>query len=188
MEAVIVYESMFGMTHDVADAVADGIRQAEPGSTVTTLRVTDADPARAAAADLLVVGGPTHMRGMTSGMSRKMATKIEQKSRTGEGPTMGHGLEPDVESTGLRDWFHALPKAPRGRHAAAFDTRGEGPMVGSAAKGIAHRLERHGYELVGEPEGFLVVGDAGLLGDGEVERARTWGADLVRRLTAASSR
>jgi hypothetical protein len=60
-------------------------------------------------------------------------------------------------------------------------------MVGAAAKGIAHRLERHGYELVAEPEGFLIVGDEGQLKDGERERARAWGADLVRRLTAVGA-
>ena len=64
---------------------------------------------------------------------------------------MGHGLEPGAEGDGLRDWFHTLPKAAPHRRAAAFDTRGEGPMVGAAAKGIAHRLERHGYDLVAEP-------------------------------------
>ena len=56
-------------------------------------------------------------------------------------------------------------------------------MVGSAAKGIAHRLHKHGYRMVAEPEGFIVGGEQSLLKDGETERARAWGADLVERLT-----
>ena len=62
-----------------------------------------------------------------------------------------------------------------------------GPMVGAAAKGIAHRLERHAYTQVAEPEGFIVEGEAGLLRTGERERARAWAAGLVRQMTASGS-
>lgn len=180
MEIAVVFESMYGMTHEIADAIAEGVAEAQPDATVTRLRVGEAEPARVAAADLLIVGGPTHMHGMTSGLTRKMAVSMEEKKERDEGGHLGHGLEPGAEGSGLRDWFHTLPKAARGRHAAAFDTRGEGPMVGAAAKGIAHRLERHGYGLVADPEGFVVEGDAGLLRAGERDRARAWAAGLVR--------
>jgi len=187
MEITVVFESMFGATHEVADAIAEGVAAAQPGATVTTLRVGDADPERVAAADLVIVGGPTHMRGMTSGMSRSMAVKMEEKKEHDEGRPIGHGLEPGVEGDGLRDWFHTLPRSGKGRRAAAFDTRGEGPMVGAAAKGIAHRLESHGYELAAGPEGFVVEAD-GLLKTGERERARAWAAGLVRQPTASGPR
>jgi len=187
MEITVVFESMYGTTHEVADAIAEGVAEAQPDATVTCVRVGDAEPDRAAASDLLIVGGPTHMRGMTSGMSRKMAVKTEEKAERDEGRTMGHGLEPGIDGPGLRDWFHKLPKAGQGRPAAAFDTRADGPMVGAAAKGIAHRLERHGYTLVAEPEGFVVEGEAGLLRTGESERARAWAVGLVRQMAASSS-
>jgi hypothetical protein len=188
MEIAVVFESMYGVTHEVAEAIAAGVTEAQPDAAVTCLRVGDADPARVAAADIVIVGGPTHMRGMSSGMSRKMAVQIEEKKERESGETMGHGLEPGVEGDGLRDWFHRLPKGAAGRRAAAFDTRGEGPMVGGAAKGIAHRLKSHGYRLVAAPEGFVVEGDAGLLKAGERERARIWAAALVREAAAAGSR
>ena len=187
MEIAVVFESMYGATHEVADAIAEGVAEAQPDATVTRFRVGDADPARVAAADLVIVGGPTHMRGMSSGMSRSMAVKMEQKKEHDEGQVIGHGLEPGAEGEGLRDWFHTLPKGARGRRAAAFDTRGEGPMVGAAAKGIAHRLESHGYELATAPEGFIVEAD-GLLKTGERERARAWAAGLARHATASGSR
>jgi flavodoxin len=186
MEIAVVFESMFGATHDVADAIGAGVAEAQPDATVTVLRGSEADPARVATADLLIVGGPTHMRGMTSGMTRKMAVSMEEKSEHDKGTPIGHGLEPDVEGPGLRDWFHELPKAAKGRQAAAFDTRGEGAMMGGAAKGIAHRLESHGYELVAEPEGFFIEGDAQLLRSGELDRAREWAAGLVRAASVPS--
>ncbi|MGY1704807.1 flavodoxin family protein [Geodermatophilus sp. SYSU D00697] len=181
MEIAVVFESMYGATHEIADAIAAGASEAQPGATVVCLRVGEADPGRVVSADLLVVGGPTHMRGMSSGMTRRMAVRIEEEKERDGGTTMGHGLEPGAEGAGLRNWFHRLPEASGGRRAAAFDTRGEGPMVGGAARGIAHRLDGHGYELVAEPEGFVVEGDAGLLKAGERDRARAWGADLARR-------
>src|SRR5215203_6554036 len=100
MEIAVVYESMFGATHEVADAIAAGVAEAEPGAMVTCTRVGEADPERVAAADLVIVGGPTHMRGMTSGMTRKMAVTMEEKKERDGGQTVGHGLEPGAEGTG----------------------------------------------------------------------------------------
>ena len=114
-----------------------------------------------------------------------MAVHMEEKRESGpEGP-LGHGLEPGAEGDGLRDWFHRLPDAGKGRRAAAFDTRGAGPMMGGAAKGIARRLDGHDYALIADPEGFIVEGEQMLLKAGEQERARAWAAGLVRTSMAA---
>jgi hypothetical protein len=71
------------------------------------------------------------------------------------------------------------------RRAAAFDTRIDKPILltGSAAKGIAKRLERHGYRLLTGPECFLVSTKNRLI-EGEIDHAATWGAELVRLDTA----
>jgi hypothetical protein len=189
MDVAVVYESMFGMTHDVADAVAAGVAEARPDARVVCLRVGEAPPERLADAELLIVGGPTHMRGMSSSMTRKMAGSMEAKADRGEGHHQGHGLEPDLEGPGLRDWFHHLPRVDKGtRSAAAFDTRGDyGPMVGGAARGIARRLQHRGYAVVAEPEGFVIEGDDGRLRPGELERARDWAAELTRRAAGAGT-
>ncbi|HEX5512471.1 MAG TPA: flavodoxin domain-containing protein [Actinomycetales bacterium] len=180
VDVAVVYESMFGMTHDVAEAVAEGVAEAYPDARVMCLRVSEAATEKVGTPDLLIVGGPTHMRGMSSSMSRKMAVSIEEKAERGEGQHQGHGLEPDMPGEGLRDWFHHLAKV-KGHAGAAFDTRGDyGPMVGGAAHGIARRLERHGYRLAAEPEGFIVEGDAGQLREGERERARAWAVQVTR--------
>jgi hypothetical protein len=80
----------------------------------------------------------------------------------------------------LREWFHQLPKAKEGGQAAAFDTRLGSALAGGAAYGIAHRLHKHGYYVVKNPEGFIVDEAHGPLRTGEIERAREWGAQLVR--------
>ncbi|WP_410659260.1 flavodoxin family protein [Amycolatopsis sp. lyj-112] len=54
MRAMVVYESMFGNTEQVAKAVADGLA---PNAEVDVVNIDDVGSV--AEADLLVVGGPT---------------------------------------------------------------------------------------------------------------------------------
>jgi HSP20 family molecular chaperone IbpA len=182
MKITIVYESMFGNTHEVAQAISDGVREADPDADVGCVPVGKASPELIKSADLLVVGGPTHIRGMTSGFSRKMGISGEHKAEVkGEA---SHDLEPDAEGPGLREWFDGLPKVDGGQ-AAAFDTRLGSSMAGGAARGIARRLRKHGYNLLNDPEGFVVEDAHGPLRAGEVERAKQWGAELVQARTSA---
>jgi hypothetical protein len=87
-----------------------------------------------------------------------------------------------AEGIGAREWLDRMPDAP-GLVAAAFDTRADKPalLTGSAARGIAKRLERRGCKLAAPPESFLVEGTPGPLAPGEVERAAAWGRLLRRR-------
>jgi flavodoxin len=54
MRAVIVYESMFGNTHAIADAIGNGL---EPMLEVVVVPLAEAGRERLGDADLLVVGG-----------------------------------------------------------------------------------------------------------------------------------
>jgi hypothetical protein len=177
VKVTIVYESMFGNTHDVAQAIGDGLREAQPDADVQCVAVGEAS-AEVSSVDLLVVGGPTHIRGMTTGFSRKVGISGEEKAEAKGEPT--HELEPDAEGPGLRDWFDDLQKFGGAKRAAAFDTRLDSRMPGGAAHGIARRLFRHGYYLVSDPEGFVVEDAYGPLRAGELERAKQWGAQLVQ--------
>jgi hypothetical protein len=79
MKVTIVYESMFGNTHDLAQAIGDGLREAQPDADIQCVPVGEAS-AEVSSADLLVVGGPTHIRGMTTGLSRKKGISGEEKA------------------------------------------------------------------------------------------------------------
>jgi hypothetical protein len=167
MEVLVVYESIYGNTHAIADAIADGARSG--GANVTVRPVAEASPS--GGVDLLVVGGPTHMHGLTSSMSRKQAVKAAEEE--------DHPVDPAAESdAGLRTWLKSIDSG--GGRAAAFDTRADAKaaLTGSAARGIAKRLRHHGYE-VADRESFLVDDSEGPLADGEIERAREWGTKLV---------
>lgn len=177
MRAVIVYESLFGNTHRIAEAIGNGVRKAQPGADVSCVRAAEAKPEVTTGADLLVVGGPTHNRRMSSRRTRQ--TGLEGHQKTAVGTENAHPVETGAEDPGVRDWFSGLPKAAKGGRAAAFDTRLAYPLAGGAARGIAHKLRRHGYTLTAKPEGFIVEGGEGPLRSGETERAEAWGAALV---------
>ena len=67
---------------------------------------------------------------------------------------------------------------------ASFDTEVRGPF-GKGAPTIAKELEGKGYRSVAKPEGFIVQGKYGPLKDGELDRARRWGASLRAVLAPA---
>jgi hypothetical protein len=128
-------------------------------------------------ADLLIVGGPTHMRGMSSGKTRKLGIEGEQK----KSPEVQ--VEPGSDGPGLRDWFEGLPRPARSASAAAFDTRAGSRLAGGAVMGIARRLRQHGYRVL-DAEGYIITDSSGPLRAGEVDRAREWGASLPGRVAA----
>jgi flavodoxin len=162
MKAVVLYESLYGNTEAVARGIAHGLG---PIGEVTLVRFGDAEERAAEEADLVVLGGPTHGWGMTRAASR---TRPNAEGYPG----------------GAREWLERSHQAA-GKMAAAFDTRFGKPrwLTGSAALRIARRLKRGGYRLLLPPESFFVLHTEGPLRDGEVDRARAWGAELARRAT-----
>ena len=161
MRAVVVYESLWGNTAAVARAVAEGL-----GPGALALSTAAADEAALAGVDLIVAGAPVLGFKLSS---EKMRAAI--RANPGKAPA-----PPDLSHPPLRAWLDALP-AGHGR-SAAFDTQVKGPF-GKGAPEIAESLEQAGYRRLAEPVGFVVKGRYGPLREGELERARRWGADLA---------
>jgi Flavodoxin domain len=166
MRAVIVYESIYGNTHDIAEAIAAGLRvRAE----VSVLPVRNARHSELGGIDLLVVGGPTHAWGMTRSKTREQA--ITDGVRKGLRTEAQHG------DPGLREWLTGISATDL--PTAAFDTRIKAPSIvtGGATRGIRRRLRRNGLPLITKPASFFVNRDNQLL-EGETDRARRWGSEL----------
>ena len=172
MKFIVVYESMFGNTETIAQAIAAGLREAGE----VKLGTVDAlSPEQVRDATLLVAGGPTHAHGI--------ARRNAHEAIAGERAYRRYGpVQPGHES--LRGWIERLTVAPA--RAAAFDTRFDKPMwiTGSAAKKIAARLERKGYSVV-ETRSFFVETTGGPLVEGEPDRALEWGRELGARARSA---
>jgi hypothetical protein len=175
MRVAVVYESVYGNTRTIAEALGDGVRDADPGATVAVLSVDEAPPERVAPADLVLVGGPTHAFGMSRASTRRQA---RERSRNGV---------PGATTTGVREWLDTLPSPPAIRRVAAFSTRMPSRLAGDAARGITRRLRSAGHD-VADPQSFVVRDSEGPLRAGEIERARAWAAGLTARAAGAGTR
>ncbi len=176
MRAVVIYESIYGNTHVIADAIGRGL---ERGFEVTVVPVAEATPELLGEAGLVVADGPTHSHGMSGERSRQAA--VEAAHKDGSGLT----LEPHAQGPGLRDWFGTVGRI----HgcSAAFDTRMDGPamLTGHASKAIAKLLDRHGLTEIAPAQSFLVTKDNHLR-PGEEDRAEQWGRELAAKRPAAT--
>jgi hypothetical protein len=172
MRAVIVYESMFGSTKKVPEAIAGGLADR---AEVSVVPVTSAGARTLDGADLVVVAGPTHTHGMSRPGTRKRAGKRARK------PGSEVELVPGaVRVPGVRKLLASLGRLEVA--GAAFDTRLQGlpGFTGRASKSIRRHLAGHGARIAAPPESFLVEGLTGALVEGELERARAWGQRLTR--------
>ncbi len=164
MRAVVVVESMFGNTRQVAEAIADGLRPALAAEVVdvgAAPAVIDPD------VGLLVVGGPTHSFGMSRPPSRAQAL-LEAGTPDGS---------PDV---GMREWLEHLGPVGASVVTATFDTRLKSRWAGSAGASASKLLRRRGVATLAPAHSFVVTAKAGPLAAGELDRARAWGAELSR--------
>ncbi len=164
MKAIVVYESHWGNTAAVARAIAEGI-----GPEARALSTAEASAATLAGVDLIVAGAPLLGFSLpTESMVKSLA------ANPGKDPT-----PPDLSHPAMRVWLDALSKGA-GR-AASFETR-IWWSPGSAAKAILALLEGAGYRAIAKPQKFIVQGKYGPLRDGELGRAKQWGAELARSM------
>jgi len=160
MKSVVVYESLWGNTAAVAEAIAEGL-----GDGAVALSTSKADAAALDGVELIVAGAPL--------LGFSLPTE-EMRTNIANNPA---GPKADFSSPSMRSWIAAMPAG--GARFAAFETR-IWWSPGSAPKTIAALLEAKGYHSVAAPEKFLVTGRYGPLKAGELDRARAWGATLAR--------
>jgi len=166
MKALVVYESMFGNTEEIARAIASGLES------ILTVEVLDTEHAPAVLLDdvaLVVAGGPTHAFSMSRPKTRSEAVKNGASHPVG---------------TGLREWLDSLSRGRHDQRMATFDTRATTVrhLPGSAAKSAAKSARRHGFEMLAPSESFYVEDLQGPLAGGELVRAKEWGERLAQSL------
>lgn len=182
MRALVVYESVFGNTHAIAEAIGRGLGS-QADVEVEVVPVDDAVADRVAGVDLLVVGGPTHVHGMAR-ESTKEGGVTQEHERAEKEHRPEHAIDEQAHGQVLRDWLDQLVRPHDDAQAAAFDTRVDGPrlVTGSAGHAISKRLRHDGWPLLADHGSFLVDRHNDLL-PGELERAEAWGASLVGPVT-----
>jgi len=163
MKALVVYESHYGNTEKIAEAIAEGI-----GPEAEAVNTTEATPDLVAQAELVVAGAPV--------MAFRLPTDsmLQTLPKDAKAP-----ISPDVSHPSLRDWLETLPAS----HAAAasFETRLRW-SPGGATGAIDERMHKAGFRTIAKAGKFVITGSYGPLREGEVERAREWGATLAAAL------
>lgn len=162
MKAVVVYESFWGNTAAIAREIAQGL-----GPEVRALSTSEASGMALANVDLIVAGAPV--------LGFQLPTD-SMRANVAANP-IGAPRPPDLSHPSMRSWLAALP-AGHGRF-AAFET-GLRWSPGGATSAIARGLETAGYRPVVKGQRFVVKGKFGPLRDGELEKARRWGAELAQ--------
>lgn len=164
MKALIIYDSMFGNTEKVAQAMATALADK---AEVTARRVGDVKPAELADLDLLIVGSPTQGFQPTAA-TKKLLAAIPGKGLQGM-KVAAFDTRIAIEDVGSR--FLTIMVN----------------LFGYAAKPIANRLQKKAGLLVVPPEGFIVKDKEGPLKDGELERAAQWAKQLLPAAVKAPS-
>lgn len=163
MKAMVVYESMFGNTEEVAHAIAAGLS----GHVSTyVVRASDELSELDKEIDLVVLGGPTHAFSMSRPKTREDAVR--------------QGAAPAFAGRGIREFLGGSRAQTWRGPVATFDTRVAKVchMPGSAARKAAAVARRQGHKLVADPVSFYVADIHGPLLSGELQRAREWGDRL----------
>lgn len=170
MRALVVYESMFGNTQTIANAIADGLRR---DFEVEIVEVGHAPARLDADVDLVVIGGPTH----AWGMSRR-------------GTRRGIDPPPISRERGVREWLHDVEPWSDRTATATFDTRFQKPgwLTGSAARSARKALARRGTSVVIPAASFFVDDARGPLIAGEQDRAYLWARELAAVVGNRSAR
>jgi flavodoxin len=156
MKTLIVYDSFFGNTEQVARVIGDGLgAQAD----VSVLRVSDVKPEHLTGLSLLIVGSPTRAFSPSPAIKEFLA-HIPKQSLRGVAVTAfdTRVALSDVNSRVLSIFVR---------------------IFGYAAQPIANQLVKKGGILRLPPEGFYVQGTEGPLKAGELERAGEWAKQVM---------
>ena len=149
MAALVVFESMFGNTQQIANAVTEGLSAHLP---VEQVEVGAAPAIIGDDVELLVVGGPTHAFGLTRPGTRQSAAQQAEDGLVSTG-------------MGLREWLGTLLRGYSDVAVATFDTRISKPRLpGSAAaaeKSAAPARYRLGNRVVARTQSYFVEGTTG---------------------------
>lgn len=147
---LVIYDSEFGNTAKVAQAVASGL-----GAQAKC--ITDVSLDSLTGIKLVVVGSPTQGGTMTHAMQAYLK---EVPARSLEGVVVA-AFDTRFVAQEQKAWLRLLMG-----------------LIGYAAPKILSVLESKGGKPVAESVGFIVTDKKGPLKDGELERARAWGNDL----------
>jgi flavodoxin len=158
MRALVIYDSVFGNTEKIALSIKEALSSILD---VEAYKVNNVKTEYLKDLDYIIVGSPTRAFKPT-----KETTEFLN----------------EIQKNGLKD-----------TKIVGFYTRMDPKEVGSAilklfalffgyaAKPIAEKLIKKGGPQIMPPEGFFVEGREGPLRDGEIEKAKEWAEEIMKK-------
>jgi len=157
MKVLIIYDSVFGNTEKIAQAISSSFGSKE---NVETLRISDVKSEKLIGLNLLIVGSPTRAFRPT-----KAITNFLKKIPSN-----------DLKGVKVAAFDTRISTADMNSRLLNILVK----LFGYAAKPIADKLEKKGGSLIIPPEGFLVKESEGPLKDGQRERAADWAKLIIK--------
>ena len=154
MKTLVLYDTYFGNTEKIAQAIGEAI-----GEDAQVMSVKEASYEQLKGLDCLVVGSPTRAFKPT-----KETTDWLNK--------LPSGALSSIKAAAFDTRMDV--KKVNNRVLTFMES-----IFGYAAKPVADRLQKKGGNLVAEPEGFFVEDSEGPLREGELERAAEWARKLA---------
>lgn len=155
MQALVIYDSAFGNTAKIAQAIAQGLG-------TDAQHIGDVDLAQLSALDLVVVGAPTQKLGILESMKAWLDALPDGALKGVQTAAFDTRIDPeDVPTKGIGRFM-----------ARVFLKR-------FAAEPIDALLTAKGGQSLITPVGFFVMDTEGPLREGELERAAAWGRQIA---------
>jgi flavodoxin len=155
MKALVVYDSAFGNTEKIAQAIGEALG-------AEALRPGDVKPDHLEGLDLLLVGSPTQKFTALPSITRFLKS-------------LPNGV---LDGTKVAAFDTRFPQSQVDEVGIlAFFAR----LFGYAAEPIGKRLEKKGGNLIVAPEPFFVSDTEGPLLDGELDRAKDWARQIAAK-------
>lgn len=156
MKAIIVFDSYFGNTEKIAQAVAGVLaKQAE----VRVVRAGDFQAEQLSGVDLFVLGSPT--RAFSPSDATKALLKTLKRDSLKGMKAAAFDTRVDVQKIDNK-FLSFMAKT-----------------FGFAYPTMQNRLKRTGVDIAAEGKGFIVMDSEGPLQDGELEKAAAWAETLI---------
>ncbi len=153
MKTLVLYDSVYGNTEKIAQAIAEGIAK-----DVEVKTIKDVTPDELRRYELLVIGSPVHGGMPTPAMDKYIKGLPKKSLENVLVTTFDTRFAVEGQSFGIKLLLN---------------------LIQYAAEKMSAELVKKGATLRANPQGFIVQEKEGPLRTGELERAKTWGATLV---------
>ena len=155
MKILVVFDSFFGNTEQVARAVGAAL---EARGEVTVVRVSELQPGQLEGLDLLVVGSPTRAFRPSPNLQAWLKGLAPGSLRGVKAAAFDTRIDPLEAKSAILTFMVKL--------------------FGYAAEPVAKARQKKGAAPAGTPAGFFVNASEGPLRAGELERAAEWAGGL----------